>query len=263
MNFTPNYDWDSVVLGPSTTELVRNDFETFFHREPWFREHGLPFRRGYLFYGPPGNGKTSVIKVMASHPAITPFTLDFCHEGLTNESLTGFFETAQNAPSLVVFEDLDKTFGQQDENDRRLKINVQHFLNCLDGIGTQDGLIVVATANNASMLDGAILKRPGRFDRVVSFSPPDRELCASYLDRLSRNTFDTDTLKSVAEEAEGLSFAQLRESYILAGQLAFDAGSNIKIEHLRNGCKAVRCQVSEASLTGISSPTGFAIQRTA
>jgi ATP-dependent 26S proteasome regulatory subunit len=242
--------------------LVRSDFEAFFHREQWFREHGLPFRRGYLFYGPPGNGKTSVIKVMASHPAITPFTLDFCHECLTNESLTNFFEiAAQNAPSLVIFEDLDRAFGQQDDHDKRMKITLQHFLNCLDGMGTQDGLIVVATANDPSMLDGAILKRPGRFDRVVGFRPPDRKLCASYLDRLSREAFDTASLASIAGEAEGLSFAQLREAYIFAGQLAYDSCSHVGIEHLRAGLKFVG-----HGTTGLYSAVGFrnrseAIQR--
>lgn len=155
LSFTPKYDWGSVVLEPSTTQLVRDDFEAFFHREQWFREHGLPFRRGYLFYGPPGNGKTTMIKVMASHPAITPFVLDLCNEFVNNDALTSFFETpAQNAPSLVIFEDLDRSFSERDHPERPSKVTLQHFLNCLDGIGTQDGLIVVATANDPSMLDG-------------------------------------------------------------------------------------------------------------
>ena len=160
---------------PSVVQLVRNDFESFFRREAWFREHGLPFRRGYLFYGPPGNGKTTVIKVMASHPAITPLTFDFGSECMNNESLSGFFEeAARNAPSLLIFEDLDRAFVVKD--DQRPRITLQHFLNCLDGVGTQDGLIVVATANDPSMLDAAILKRPGRFDRVIPFRPPDSDL---------------------------------------------------------------------------------------
>ena len=90
LRFMAKYDWDSVVLDPSVTQLVRDDFESFFKRERWFREHGLPFRRGYLFYGQPGNGKTTVIKVMASHPAVTPFTLDFSHECLNNDAMSGF-----------------------------------------------------------------------------------------------------------------------------------------------------------------------------
>ena len=54
-------------------------------------------------------------------------------------------------------------------------------MNCLDGIGAQGGLIVVATANDPLLLDAAILKRLGRFDRVVSFRPPERDLCVDTL----------------------------------------------------------------------------------
>lgn len=257
LRFTPNYDWDSVVFDPSVIQLVRKDFESFFRRERWFREHGLPFRRGYLFYGPPGNGKTTVIKVMASHPAITPLTFDFGSEVMNNESLSGFFEdAARNAPSLLIFEDLDRAFVVND--DQRPKITLQHFLNCLDGIGTQDGLLVVATANDPTVLDAAILKRPGRFDRVVGFHSPDRELCTEYLCRLSRGSFDRQSLKTVAEEADGLSFAQLRESYILAGQLAFDSNSPIGVKQVREGISGVRRQMAAVKWSCTTNRTGFA-----
>src|SRR5437870_990752 len=69
-------DWDTVVLDPSVSRMVRRDFELFFEREEWFRRHNLPYRRGYLFYGNPGNGKTAVIRVMAAHPHIQPYALD-------------------------------------------------------------------------------------------------------------------------------------------------------------------------------------------
>ncbi len=259
LSFDPRYDWDSVVLDPSVVLLVRKDFESFFEREHWFREHGLPFRRGYLFYGPPGNGKTTVIKVMASHPAITPLTFDFGSESVNNDSLSGFFaEAARKAPSLLIFEDLDRAFVAKDERDHGLKITLQHFLNCLDGIGTQDGLIVVATANDPSTLDAAILKRPGRFDRVVAFNLPDRDLCADYFRQIGRGTFDPASLTSIAREAEGLSFAQLRESYILAGQLASDSQSSIDMQHLREGLNSVRSQMRDIKWSRALTKTGFA-----
>ena len=45
------YDWDAVVLDATTRRMVRTDFELFFQREEWFRQHNLPYRRGYLFWG--------------------------------------------------------------------------------------------------------------------------------------------------------------------------------------------------------------------
>jgi ATP-dependent 26S proteasome regulatory subunit len=63
------------------------------------------------------------------------------------------------------------------------------------------------------MLDAAILKRPGRFERVFAFHPPNRNLRVDYLHRLSRGKLEMQEqeLRSAAPEADGFSFAQLRE----------------------------------------------------
>lgn len=51
--------WDDLVLDPGVASLLRDDFEAFWEREAWFQEKKIPFRRGYLLHGPPGNGKSS------------------------------------------------------------------------------------------------------------------------------------------------------------------------------------------------------------
>ena len=81
-----------------------------------------------------------------------------------------------NTPALVILEDLDRAFPTEGKRTRERTVSFQTLLNCLDGVGTQEGVIVVATANDPTCLDPAILKRPGRFDRVVQFRNPDPDL---------------------------------------------------------------------------------------
>lgn len=263
----PNsHDWDRVVLDPTLIRLVRDDFEGFLKREEWFKQHRLPFRRGYLFYGPPGNGKTSVLRVMASHPAISAHSMDFSNEDLDNGALTEVFEEAGRcAPSLVLFEDLDRLYGQTTTRDNRTRITLQHLLNCLDGLAQHEGVIVVATANDPTALDPAILRRPGRFDRVVPFRPPAVSLRQEYFRRLSTGTFGEETLARAASETDGFSFAQLREGYILAGQLAFRReGEEVRPEDLLEGIRMIRveAQTVGSRLDGRGVGFGLSVSQT-
>lgn len=233
--------WDSLVLDSQLARLVRDDFAFFLQREAWFRKFQLPFRRGYLLYGPPGNGKTSAVRIMASHPSIRAFSLDFSNDELRNDALTELFEAASHwAPSLIIFEDLERIYGNEDDGQNRTRITLQHLLNCLDGLGSKDGTIIVATANNPERLDPAILRRPGRFDRVVSFPSPSVELRREYLSKLTDGLLDRDAVMTAAKQSNGFSFAQIREAYILAGQLAFQRGDEeIRGEDLLQGIAGV------------------------
>jgi cell division protease FtsH len=85
----------------------------------------------------------------------------------------------------VILEDLDRAFPTEGKRTQERTVSFQTLLNCLDGVGTQDGVIVVATANDPTCLDAAILKRPGRFDRVVQFRNPDTDLRREYYRRLN------------------------------------------------------------------------------
>ena len=106
------YNWESVLLDHDLNESLREDYETFWESEPWFMEQGLPYRRGFLLYGPPGNGKTTVARIMACHPQVASFSIDFSCEGMPNTALTEMFQAAEDkAPALIILEDLDRVFG--------------------------------------------------------------------------------------------------------------------------------------------------------
>jgi hypothetical protein len=232
--------WGDLVLSKSVVNLVRKDFESFLHREEWFRNNRLPFRRGYLLHGPPGNGKTSLIRAMLSTSGLNGHSIRLFQELTDDAHLERMFRyAAHSAPSLVVIEDIDRAFPRVPSSDLRCKVSLQQLLNCLDGIDSQDGVIVVATANDPTVLDSAILRRPGRFDRVVALPVPDRELRLRYFCKFNPHLND-EALSRAVEDSDGLSFAQLKEAYILAGQRAFERNSNVTGNDLVEGIRVLR-----------------------
>jgi hypothetical protein len=224
--------WDDLVLEETIVRLIKDDFLLFLQREAWYKQHRLPFRRGYLLHGPPGNGKSSVIRAMLSEPGISGFTIDPFFTAVDDNILAMLFaEAAQATPALIVIEDLDRCYPLNSEKHAEAKISLQQLLNHLDGVGSQNGIVVVATANNPAILDPAILRRPGRFDRVVGFQNPSTELRERYL-RQMHPALAAEDLTACARATDGLSFAQLREVYILAGQLALEEDGPIDAARL-------------------------------
>jgi hypothetical protein len=232
--------WEDLVLSESVVNLVRKDFESFLNREEWFRNNRLPFRRGYLLHGPPGNGKTSLIRAMLNTSGLNGHAIRLFQEHTDDAHLERMFRyAASSAPSLIVIEDIDRAFPRAPSSEVRCKVSLQQLLNCLDGIDSQDGVIVVATANDPTVLDSAILRRPGRFDRVVALPAPDRQLRLGYFRKFNPH-LNVDALFRAVEDSEGLSFAQLKEAYILAGQRAFERTTNVTGNDLLEGIRVLR-----------------------
>jgi SpoVK/Ycf46/Vps4 family AAA+-type ATPase len=226
-----------MTLDPQVVSLLKDDFDFFFESEEWFRQAELPHRRGYLLHGPPGNGKSTAVRCMLSSRGLTAYTLRLFHPHTDDSDLDDLFDLAlKNRPAIVLLEDIDRAFPKSGES--KTNISLQQLLNTLDGIASGEGIIVVATANEPSLLDPAILRRPGRFDRVVSFPNPNRELRKSFFlgRRIELTAGQAD---NIARASHGFSFAQLREAYI-AGQKAFERKGTILENDLLLGIAALR-----------------------
>lgn len=152
------------------------------------------------------SGKTSAIRVMSSHPAMTAFALNFSDENADDGTLSSLFEAVgRNAPSLVIFKrprPALRAVCRSVVPHNRSRITFQHLLGCLEGLVSQDGVIFVATANDPTALDMAILRRPGRFDRVVVFPRSASSLRVAYLQRLVRETLEPEVAQRDAAETD-------------------------------------------------------------
>jgi len=257
------YQWDRIVMHPDTHLMVKEDFEVFLKSQEWFKINDLPYRRGYLFYGQPGNGKTSAIRVMASHPLVSAFTIDMGNPDVSNADITELFNRATNRnPSVIVLEDIDRMFSRGAQEEERRKVTLQHLLNCLDGVTSPEGTIVIATANDPVHLDPALLKRPGRFDRVVEFKSPEEIERTEYFGRRSNITLTPDEVAAVVAATDGFTFAQLRESYIMGGQSAFAASNfdphvKITFDRLMQGVENIKKSMASVSKYQFKKTAGF------
>ena len=155
----------------------------------------------------------------------------------------GLEQSAQACPASAFFKGHTKNAAYTDvlaqQFSVRCRVSLQQLLDCLDGIDSQDGVIVVATANDPTVLDSAILRRPGRFDRVVALPAPDRQLRLRYFRKFNPDLNDEALLRGV-EDSDGLSFAQLKEVYILAGQRAFEGNADVTGNDPLEGIRVLR-----------------------
>jgi len=181
----------SVVLEPGVKDLLLNDAQDFLLSKDWYTERGIPFRRGYLLYGAPGTGKTSMIQAIAGELGLNIYVISLSRAGLDDTSLSAIIADLPKR-CIALMEDVDVAFsqtvrrsrvdtGQDDQKDakdtdteaeeektRTSRVTLSGLLNALDGVGAQEGRILFATTNRYDALDPALC-RPGRMDLHVEF----------------------------------------------------------------------------------------------
>jgi mitochondrial chaperone BCS1 len=184
----PRRSLDSVVLDEGVVKRLHDDIHDFFARRDWYAQMGIPWRRGYLLYGPPGTGKTSVAFALAGE-----LHLKLCALSLTNPKLTDnvMADLLQRTPprSLILLEDIDAFFNAREKQDARVQISFSGLLNALDGVGAQEGRIVVLTTNHHERLDAALI-RPGRIDVTIELGNASAIQLRGLLDRFLPATAD-------------------------------------------------------------------------
>ncbi|MFG2545473.1 ATP-dependent zinc metalloprotease FtsH [Streptomyces sp. NPDC048594] len=209
------------VAGIDEVEGELSDVVDFLKNPDAYRRMGAKMPRGVLLTGPPGTGKTLLARAVAGEAGV-PFFSASASEFI--EMIVGvgasrvrelFAEARKVAPSIIFIDEIDTIgrargggsgMGGHDEREQTLN----QILTEMDGFSGSEGVVVIAATNRADILDPA-LTRPGRFDRVVSVSPPDRGGREAILDIHTREiplAPDVD-LAQVARTTPGMTGAEL------------------------------------------------------
>jgi len=163
----PKRSLQSVILAGRTSEDVVDDIQKFLNSSEWYKSRGLPYRRGYLLHGPPGNGKSSFLFAIASVLNLNICCLSLNEDALTDSKLANLMR-ASPSRSLILLEDVDCIFEDRTAKGKRVKITFSGVLNAIDGVAAQEGCLLFLTTNHKEKLSPALI-RPGRIDKQVFF----------------------------------------------------------------------------------------------
>ena len=209
-----------IFLPQNMEDDIKQQVFSFFENKKLYDKLGVSYRRGLLFSGPPGNGKTAFTRHLireCSRRFNSQAWLLNINKRTDEWDLSGIFNQASSEenPGLVVLEDMDSLTTES-------SITRTGLLAQLDGISPKEGVLVIGTTNNPEEIDPALAQRPSRFDRVWTFGLPNSALRQSYLTYAFPKT--KLGIYKLAEDTDGWSFAYLNELRVTAALTSIKRG---------------------------------------
>ncbi|KUI52496.1 putative ATPase YjoB [Cytospora mali] len=216
-----NANWDNVIMDPERKKAVIDDHMSFYNSRESYEKLGVPWKRGLIYYGPPGNGKTISIKAMIhqlynlKNPIPTLYVRSLVSFYGPERSIAWIFEKARAmAPCYLILEDLDTIVTDAVKS---------YFFNEVDGLKSNDGIFMVGSTNHLNRLDPGISQRPSRFDRKYLFDNPTKKervmYCQFWQNKLKDKKdvdFPDKLCEAIASITHDFSFAYMQEAFVAA-----------------------------------------------
>ncbi|GKU19557.1 unnamed protein product [Fusarium langsethiae] len=229
----PTRPMSTIALEEHIKQSLIKDLSRYLNprTKKWYATRGIPYRRGYLFSGPPGTGKTSLALAAAGLMGLNIYMISLSSPNLSEDSLASLFQALPRT-CLVLLEDIDaagitetrakkqKSKAESARKSKRLgfsfplasrePITLSGLLNVLDGVSAQEGRVLVMTSNHTENIDPALL-RPGRVDYTIEFGLASFETVKQLFQLMYGTSYAENGVELDSEKIEVLSieFAQV------------------------------------------------------
>ncbi|MCC7572899.1 MAG: proteasome-activating nucleotidase [Candidatus Methanofastidiosum sp.] len=219
-------------IGGLTDQInkIKETVELPLKKPELFDKVGIEPPHGVLLHGPPGNGKTLIVKAVANETDSTfirvvgsEFVRKYIGEGARMVREV-FNLSREKAPSILFIDEIDAIGARRVDTgisgDREVARTMMQLLAELDGFDPRGHVKIIGATNRVDMLDPALL-RPGRFDRLIEIPPPTKEACLDIFKIHSRNmNIKNLDYSEIIDLVNGLSGAEIRSLCTEAGMAA-------------------------------------------
>ena len=206
-----SYPGSHRILRPQEKELfvpvslrsIYDEFIKFPKQKDLYLSRGIKHKRSYFLAGPPGNGKSTFIRMLMANSeeyneviSVQPLPQTRDYESLFNNIIKN-----RSKPLFLILEEFSR---QVDES------NIAFILNALDGLDqdSYSGMFIIATDNHPEKLDAALINRPGRFDRVIWLDNPSNDEVDIFVSKMNEKS----GIKDIDNRSlYGLSYAEIKE----------------------------------------------------
>lgn len=200
----------------------------------WYQKRGIPYRRGYLFCGAPGTGKSSLSLALAGYFELDLYQLQLSNPDMNDSNLAILFQELPRR-SILLLEDIDSAGLTREvaesvntefkpKKKKRGGVTLSGLLNALDGASAPEGHILIMSTNHPENLDLALV-RAGRIDYIFEFKLADRQMTKDIFVRMMR-----EDSKPIDEEL--LEQAETFANHIPEGMFAPATLQGYLLEHI-------------------------------